>query len=95
MVVQTDHGLTCEAGHILEFESGPDAPTVLGLPDPWERVRYLEAKQVMLASSNARLKSALRGMVTHGFRWSDKGTAPWYQTAMRALQGADAIDASE
>ena len=66
------------------FEPMPDAPMV-GTLDPWARVRKLEGKVALLASGNAQLRRALRGVVTHALPISDKGTAPWYQEALRAL----------
>jgi hypothetical protein len=44
-----------------------------------------------LASRVATLRRALRGMLTHTFVVSDKGTAHWYQEGMRAL-GTEAED---
>jgi len=95
----TPSGSVCDQGHdgapVVDFEGNPvvfdasfepmpDAPMV-GAIDPWERCRSLEAKIALLASRNGQLQRALRGVVMHALCISDKGTAPWYQEALRAL----------
>lgn len=99
---QTPHGIVCENGHgepplvgpdgMPVYDPLPDAP-LPGPPDP-ERARTLEARVTALAGQVSRLKAALRGVVTHAFPISDKGTAPWYREAMSALGqvGVDEAD---
>jgi len=93
MIYESPGGMVCESGHgdpplvspggVPVFDPLPDAP----FPnlDP-ARAKNFEARCTLLLGRVALLKRALRGMLTHAYRISDKGTAPWYQEALRALQ---------
>lgn len=94
---RSPHGIVCENGHgapslvdaegrTVDYDPGPDAVAARDAAlNPWNRVRQLEARVVMLASNNSQLRAALRGMVTHTHQVSDRGTAKWYQAGLRAL----------
>lgn len=69
------------------YEPMPDAP--VPAPVHPDRVQTLEMQVTLLASGNARLKRALRGVITHAFPLSDKGHAPWYRDALAALGTSD------
>ena len=95
---QSPYGIVCENGHgapplvdaegrSVNYDPGPDAPTTndIATLNPWDRVRQLESKVMLLASNNSQLRAALRGMVRNVRPISDRGTAPWYQAGLRAL----------
>ena len=93
---QTPSGPACESGHgdppLVDARGAPFYDPLPDAPLPGidlERARTLEARCLELAGQVARLRRALRGVVTHTFPHSDKGTAQWYREALDALAMGD------
>lgn len=95
MVYESASGTVCANGHGgaplvdssgARFEPFPDA-AFPEAPDP-RRMQTLEAKVTQLGGQLAQARRALRNTMRVAFPLSDRGTAPWYQEAARALGSA-------